>query len=221
MRLLGGPDVGFQPMFCTPILCVLTNWRPPYFVDNRPSGCSTHLDDDGAMVRRLVIGVAALVAIVGAIVVIRALLTKDSELTAVDRETGMQLWSTSLENSGAQWMWQEGHQLVVGVCHDGHFELLIDPTNGRIVGDRPGFAFGSEDTNAFAGAGVQTRAPGPHGFGLPVAEELSYDDAAHLLVSAKGWRTEVDVSGPDWMPVLIRPDVVYFIEHAGECEGFD
>lgn len=58
------------------------------------------------MVRRLVIGVAALVAIVGAIVVIRALLTKDSELTAVDRETGMQLWSTSLENSGAQWMWQ-------------------------------------------------------------------------------------------------------------------
>lgn len=91
----------------------------------------------------------------------------------------------------------------------------------RIVGDRPGFAFGSEDTNAFAGAGVQTRAPGPHGFGLPVAEELSYDDAAHLLVSAKGWRTEVDVSGPDWMPVLIRPDVVYFIEHAGECEGFD
>ena len=171
--------------------------------------------------RRLVIGVAVVVLVVGTIVLFRAFQPKDSQLTAVDREIGTQLWSRSLKRSGAQWISQEGDQLVVFACRNGHIALLIDPANGRIVGSRPHESFGTPDDSAFEGAGVQTRAPGPDPFGLPTAEELMYDGAAHLLVSAKGWSIEVDVSGPDWMPVLIRPDVVYFIENAGECNGFD
>ena len=173
------------------------------------------------MGRRPVVLVAVLVSIIGAIVLFRALQPEDSQLTAVDRETGTPLWTRSLQRSGAQWIWQEKDQLVVFACRNGHIALLIDPANGRIVATRPNEGFGTPDESAFEGAGVQTRAPGPGPFGLPIAEELSYDAATHLLVSARGWSIKVDVSGPDWMPVLIRPDVVYFIENAGECNGFD
>ena len=173
------------------------------------------------MGRRPVILVAVLVLVIGAIVLFWALQPTDSQLTAVDRETGAQLWTTSLQRSGAQWVWQEKDQLVVFACRNGHVALMIDPANGRIVATRPHEGYGSPDESAFEGAGVQTRAPGPGPSGLPTAEELRYDGATHLLVSAQGWSIKVDVSGPNWMPVLIRPDVVYFIENAGDCNGFD
>jgi hypothetical protein len=173
------------------------------------------------MVRPVIAGIALVVVVGGAVLLSGVLLPEDSRLTAVDRETGTQLWRSSLQHSGAQWIWQESDQLVVFACHNEHIALRIDPKNGRIVGSQPHEAFGSGGDTAFEGAGVQTRVPGPGPFGLPTAEELTYDSAQHLLVSAKGWSIEVDVSGPDWMPVLISPDVVYFIENAGDCNGFD
>ena len=160
------------------------------------------------------------VVVGGAVLWSRVLAPEDSHLTAVDRETGTQLWTKSLERSGAQWVWQEKDQLVVFACFNGHVALRIDPASGRIAESRPHEGFGSGDERNFEGAGVQTRAPGPGPFGLPTAEELSYDRTTRSLVSTKGWSVKVDASGPDWMPVLIRPDVVYFIENAGECNGF-
>jgi hypothetical protein len=175
-----------------------------------------------AMVRRpIIVGIAFTVLIGGAVLWSVARRPDDSQLTAVDRETGTQLWTKSLERSGAQWVWQEDDQLVVFACFNGHVALRIDPASGKIVERRPHESFGSGDESDFEGEAVQTRAPGPGPFGLPTATELSYDDATHFLVSTKSWRIKVDVSGPDWMPVLIRPDVVYFIENAGECNGFD
>ena len=77
-----------------------------------------------AMVRRpIIVGIALTVLVGGAVLWSVARLPDDSQLTAVDRETGTQLWTKSLERSGAQWVWQEEDQLVVFACFNGHVAL--------------------------------------------------------------------------------------------------
>ena len=170
------------------------------------------------MVRHpIIVGVALTTLVGGAVVWSVARLPDDSQLTAVDRDSGTQLWTKNLERSGVQNIWHEQDQLVVIACFDGNIVLRIDPASGRILESRPAGGFTPSDESYIEGEGVQTR-PGPGSYGPPTAEELSYDRATHFLVSAKGWSIKVDVSGPPWMPVLIGPDVVYFIEDAGNCD---
>jgi hypothetical protein len=130
-------------------------------------------------------------------------------LRAVDRSTGDLRWEVQLPDGGAQWIGYQGERLVVSVCRGAHRELLIDPDNGRIVGDRPWRGFGAN-----GGAAVSS-------MGSPVSDELSFDRERHLLVSTYGWTMEVDPGESGWIPTFVGEDVVYVVDAAEACTGFD